>query len=354
MRDISEIDKNFKLQTSIDKKDIRFVNVLDTPMSLHGVFYENGAFRRMPESVAKSVSEGVYYLHTNCAGGRVRFKTDSPYVAVVCKMGAIGRMPHFALTGSAGFDLYERESESEVYIASFIPNFVGENGYERVVELGERRLRELTVNFPLYSDVKEMYIGISETAVLKKASAYTFEKPVVFYGSSITQGGCASRPGNSYQAALSRRFDFDYINLGFSGNAKAEDEMIEYIKGLDMSLFVYDYDHNAPSLEHLARTHEKMFLRIRESHPDLPIIMMNRPKIRLTEEEKQRHKIIETTYNNAVAKGDKNIYFISGDRLMEMAGCDGTVDNCHPNDLGFASMARAVGNLIECENLLKA
>ena len=354
MRDISEIDKNFKLQTSIDKKDIKFVNALDAPISLHGVFYENGAFRRMPESVAKSVSEGVYWLHTNCAGGRVRFKTDSPYVAVVCKMGAVGRMPHFALTGSAGFDLYEREDNGEIYVASFIPNFVGENGYERVVELGTRRLRELTVNFPLYSDVKEMYIGISEDAVLDSPSEYKIQKPVVFYGSSITQGGCASRPGNSYQSILSRRFDFDYINLGFSGNARAEDTMIEYVKGLDMSLFVYDYDHNAPTVEHLEATHEKMFLAVREHHPDMPIIMMPRPKFRTTDEEKKRLKIVEATYNNAINRGDKNVYFISGVELMALAGNDGTVDNCHPNDFGFASMAKAVGALIESENLFKA
>lgn len=354
MRDISDIDKNFKLQTSIDKKDIRFVSALCDPISLHGVFYENGAFRRMPENIAKSVSDGVYCLHTNCAGGRVRFKTDSPYVALACKMGAVGRMPHFALTGSAGFDLYENTDGKETYLASFIPNFTGENGYERVVELGQKRMRELTVNFPLYSDVKELYIGISEDSALERAREYTITTPVVFYGSSITQGGCASRPGNSYQAALSRRFDFDYINLGFSGNAKAEDEIIEYISGLDMSVFVYDYDHNAPTLEHLERTHEKMFLKIREKNPELPIVMMPRPKFIPTDEERQRHKIIEATYNNAIAEGDKNVYFISGRELMKLAENDGTVDNCHPNDLGFASMARALGALIEHENLLKA
>ena len=352
MKDITEIDKNFKLQTSINKQDIKFINALSAPISLHGVFFSDGAFRRMPEDVAKSVSGGVYALHTNCAGGRVRFKTDSPYVAIVCKMGDVGRMPHFALTGSAGFDLYEREADGEVYVASFIPNINSENGYEQVIELGERRTRELTINFPLYSGVKELYVGISESSKLETASNYAIENPVIFYGSSITQGGCASRPGNSYQAVLSRRFDFDYINLGFSGNAKAEDAIIEYISGLDMSLFVYDYDHNAPSEEHLALTHEKMFLRIRESHPDLPIIMMNRPKIRLTPTERSRHKIIETTYNNAMARGDKNVYFISGEKLMDLAGNDGTVDNCHPNDLGFASMAKAIGDLIKQENLL--
>ena len=169
----------------------------------------------------------------------------------------------------------------------------------------------------------------------------------MYYGSSITQGGCASRPGMSYQAIVSRRFDYDYINLGFSGNAKAEDTIIDYIKNLDMSIFIYDYDHNAPTVEHLANTHEKMFKAIREAHPNLPIIMMSRPKFKLTDLEEQRLEIIKTTYNNAIASGDKNVYLITGKELTALCGNEGTVDNCHPTDFGFASMAKAVGDVIE-------
>ena len=88
--------------------------------------------------------------------------------------------------------------------------------------------------------------------MLKDAPEYRIKKPVVYYGSSITQGGCASKPGSSYESILSRRFDCDYINLGFSGTAKGEDEIVDYIKGLEMSVFVMDYDHNAPTTEHLA------------------------------------------------------------------------------------------------------
>lgn len=342
MSDISKIDKNFAIKTGIEKKDIKFYNADEKPFKIYGIFRENGRYRRMPESAAQKVSEGVFALHTNTAGGRVKFVTDSSYVAVFAKMDGLGKMPHFAFTGSIGFDMYV----GDCYIKTFVPPCDITDNYESVIDLSTNELREITINFPLYSNVKELHIGIQEGSVLKEATPYKNTKPIVYYGSSITQGGCASRPGMSYQAILSRRFNYDFINLGFSGSAKAEDEMIEYIKKLDMSLFVYDYDHNAPTAEHLSGTHEKMFKSIRNENPGLPIIIMSRPKLNLTNEEQQRLHIIETTYKNAVSAGDQNVYLINGRMLSELCGNEGTVDGCHPTDFGFASMAQALGDVI--------
>jgi len=342
MFDISKVDANFEIKTQFHKKDIKFYKIDEAPFKIHGIFRENGKYRRMPESVAKRVSEGVYALHSNTAGGRVRFVTDSHYVAIHAQMDGLSKMPHFALTGSVGFDLYADNQ----YVKSFVPPFDIENEYEGIIEFDKSTQRQIMINFPLYSNVKELYIGLQDDASLGEAKPYKNKKPVIYYGSSITQGGCASRPGMSYQAIVSRIFDYDYINLGFSGNAKAEDEMIEYIKSLDMSVFVYDYDHNAPSIEYLEKTHEKMFKAIREKNPLLPVIMMSRPKHFLTDEERMRRNIIETTYRNAISDGDKNVYFIDGEALTELCGDSGTVDNCHPTDFGFASMAKALTEVI--------
>ena len=347
MFDISKVDNNFEIETQIDKKDIKFFKIDEAPFKIYGVFKEKGKYRRMPDNIARKVSEGVYLLHTNTAGGRVRFTTDSPYIAIHAKMDSLGKMSHFALTGSIGFDLYV----DNCYAKTFVPPFYIEDGYESIFEFATKEEREITINFPLYSNVSELYIGLQETSFLAEAKPYKNTKPIVYYGSSITQGGCASRPGMAYQSIVSRNFDYDYINLGFSGNAKAEDEMIEYIKNLDMSIFVYDYDHNAPTVEHLAKTHEKMFKAIREKNPLMPVIIMSRPKHFLTEEEKTRRSIIETTYLNAVAAGDKNVYFIDGEALTDLCKDSGTVDNCHPTDFGFASMAKALTEVIVRHNL---
>ncbi len=346
MKNISEVDKNFSIKTNIEKEDICFYDAKEKPFVIYGVFYENGKFRRLPEEVAKTVNEGVLALHANTAGGRIRFRTNSPYVAIHTEMPFVGKMPHFALTGSAGFDLYIRE-DKDCYFKTFIPPFGITDGYGSVIDFPTSEMREITINFPLYSDLSELYIGLSKNSSVEKATPYKNEKPIVFYGSSITQGGCASRPGLSYQNILSRRFDTDILNLGFSGSAKGETEIAEYIKNLSMSVFVYDYDHNAPTAEHLRETHEKMFKIIREQNPELPVIMMSRPRCFLNDQEKERLEIIRKTYLNAIENGDKNVYLIDGKTLMKDTGNEGTVDDAHPNDLGFYSMAKAVGDVLE-------
>lgn len=348
MSSVSSVDKNLKVETNIKKEGLKFYDIKETPFKVYGVIYEDGTYRRIPQKVACSVSKNVALLNRNTAGGRVRFKTDSSFVVIKSK-GETGKLPHMALVGVAGFDLYVEK----VHTATFMPPNDTTWGFESIAEFGrEKKMREITINFPLYSCVEELYIGLDEKAALEAPKEYTITKPVVFYGSSITQGGCASRPGTCYQGYVSRKFDCDYINLGFSGNAKAEDEIAEYIANLDMSLFVYDYDHNAPTVEHLEKTHERMFKIIREKNPDLPIIMMPRPKYDISVTEDLRAQVIMKTYNNAKEAGDNNVYFISSKELCELCGDEGTVDRCHPTDAGFLSMAKAVCDCIEKNKLL--
>ena len=353
MSNIANIDKNFEVKSTIGKDDVVYTNVLEDPFRVYGVFYEDGKFRRIPEAVAESVSKGVLALHANTAGGRVRFKTNSPYVAIYAEVENVCRAPHFALTGSAGFDLYEDINGTDRFVQIYVPPYDIKDSFESVHEFTEERERELTINFPLYTDVKNLYVGVAKGSEIKAPKPYKYEKPVVYYGSSITQGGCAARPGTCYEAIISRRLSCDHINLGFSGVAKAEDEIAEYISNLDMSVFVYDYDHNAPTLEHLKKTHERMFKKIREKNPTLPVIFASKPKFfgdeygdNMTYYKSYREEV-RNTYEKAIAAGDKNVYFINGDELMKYARYEGTVDISHPTDLGFASMAKAFGDLLE-------
>ena len=138
----------------------------------------------MPESVAETVSEGVLNLHAHTAGGRIRFKTDSPYIAIHAEMNNVSKMGHFALCGSAGFDVYVGNNHA----VSFVPAFDISGAFDGYRPLGDIRMREITVHLPLYSGIKEIYIGLSESAVVEEGRSYATEKPVVYYGSSITQG----------------------------------------------------------------------------------------------------------------------------------------------------------------------
>ena len=204
----------------------------------------------------------------------------------------------------------------------------------------------LTINFPTYSNVSELYIALKEGSKLGHGMKYRNKKPVVFYGSSITQGACASRPGNIYQNVFSRRMGMDYINLGFSGSGKAEDVIVDYMAKLEMSVFVSDYDHNAPNVEYLEKTHEKMYKKIRERNPDIPYIIMSKPDFEGTYDiNVRRRNVIMRTYENALFSGDKKVYFIDGEAIFKGDYADMcTVDTVHPNDLGFALMAKAFIN----------
>ncbi len=348
MPTLEQIDPNFRVETTIDKDDITFYDVQKAPFKVYGLLYEDGKFRRLPECVAAATNEGVLELHAKTTGGRVRFKTNSPYVAIHAEMPQIAyASPQSAGAATCGFDLYVRKEGEERYEKTFLPPCDMQTGYESIMDWGTSEVREITIYFPRHSEVSNLCIGISESTDLYEPEPYAVEKPIVFYGSSITQGGCSSRAGTIYTSIVSRRFDADHLNLGFSGSAKGETVMAEYIKTLDMSMFVLDYDHNAENVEYLKKTHESFFSIIREAHPDLPILIMSRPVYNLSEVEKERLEIIRSTYEHAIDRGDKNVYFLDGPTLMALARDEGTVDGCHPTDWGFFSMAQAVGDVLE-------
>ncbi|MBQ8372521.1 MAG: SGNH/GDSL hydrolase family protein [Clostridia bacterium] len=334
---ISEIDKNFAPESAKDA-DLVFLSVEKEPFSLYGVFREGENLVRMPDSVAKEVSSAVHLLSKHTAGGRVRFSTDSRTIAVSAVHGPTGRMDHMAYTGSHGLDLYVETDGEEVYFGTFRPDAKGGYGCS-VLRFADSRMRNITVNLPLYSELSELYIGLERGAELSSGRPYSVADPVVYYGTSVTQGGCASRPGMSYEAILSRRLDVDHVNLGFSGSGRGERRIAEYIATLRMSALIIDYDYNSPSAEELAATHPVFLEVVRSAQPTLPVIVISRPRLIRNADELRRRDIIRSVVDDAVAAGDKNIYFIDGGEMMKSIGNEGTVDGTHPTDLGFYAMA---------------
>lgn len=349
MSEIAKIDKNFDFKTKINRQDVVFYDAKKEPFTIYGLIEEEGVFKRIPKSDAETISEGVLRLHKNTAGGRVRFVTNSPYVAIHAKMDYMFKSPNYALTGSAGFDLYEQKQDGEcVYKGAFIPPLDSIDGYEADVELWTEETREIIINFPHYSNVNELYIGIKEGCEISKSKGYKYEEPIVFYGSSITQGGCSSRAGTTYTNIVSRNLNSNILNLGFSGSAMGETKMAEYIAGLDMTAFIMDYDFNAPNEEHLKNTHKAFFDIIRKAQPNLKILILSKPRHKLGPTDLRRKEIIENTYLEAVKSGDKNVAFLSGEDLIPQEFNEiFTVDLCHPNDCGFATMAMAVTNKLK-------
>ncbi len=350
---ILDYDKNLVVETSCDLP-VCFYSVRNAPFALYGLCdpQDGAPFHRLPDEVGKATNDGVAWLAHNTSGGRVRFRTDSPYIVLKAQMSGVGVMPHMTLIGCSGMDVYVTTSEGERYQGSCKIAWGNDaairatenHGYANEIHFDGRYsgMKDVTVNLPLYNGMDELYVGIAPEASLEAAASYRPLPPTVYYGSSITQGGCASRPGNNYPAILSRKFNVDFLNLGFSGSARGEQAIADYIAGLSMSAFVYAYDHNAPTVEHLAATHEPMYRTIRSAHPDIPVIFITRPKPYYNDEEKARRDVVLATYEQALARGER-VYFVDGEHVSDILGGDGiTVDGCHPNDLGFACVAAAL------------
>ena len=346
MEDVKKIDKRMSADTTVSD-GILFRNVLEKPFEIYGLMQnDETGFCRLPLDVAKEVSNGVYGLAPNTAGGRVRFSTDSDVVTLKIELYGLTKFDHMAAIGVHGFDLFEDDGGEGIFVGSFRVPHIEDNKYTSSISLKTRKMRNLTINFPLYNGVKSLEIGLREDASLGEGEKYRDMKPIIYYGSSITQGGCACRPGNSYQSIIARKNHIDYVNLGFSGSAKGEQRMAEYIAGLDMSLFFYDYDHNAPDAQYLKATHYDFYETIRKSNPDLPIVMVS--AVNKMHDIPERKAVIYSSYEKALKNGDKNVYFIDGQEAFGDADRDCcTVDNCHPNDLGFQRMAALFGKNID-------
>lgn len=341
---ITEIDKNLSQHTHIDYDKIDFYNVTEKPFKLYGLKYnESDGFYRMPFDVLKE-NERLNVLKKHTSGGRVRFSTDSSIFAIRVEYDSLEPLPHMALNGSAGFMLCKNDNNDETLVSALWPTLDDKKGFTTQVTL-EKELTNYTLYFPLYNNVKRISIGLEKGSIVKEGLEYRDIKPILYYGSSITQGACATRPDACYVARICKENNIDFINLGFSGNARAEVEMIEYLTTLDCSVMVFDYDWNAPSVEYLQETHYRMYEIYRNKKPKVPIILISRPDS-LKPDAPARYKIIKDTFLKAKKSGDKNVYLVDGRNFFGKEYHNCMVDGIHPTDLGFYYMSKKIGKII--------
>lgn len=353
MENLINVDKNMIVNTTIGDVDVVWHDVRQAPFKIHGLYKPETEpfFYRLPLDVAAATSEGVDKLNQESAGGRVRFSTDSPYIAIRAKYRGVGRSSHLTLVSTAGFDLYIDGELGSRFVKEFRMPYDMVDEYEQIIYLDKGVMRSFTINMPVHSVVESLEIGLKPDAVIKEAKPYRDIKPMIFYGSSIVHGTAASRPGNIYPSIISRDLNIDHRNIGFSGQAKGEPVLAQWMATLPMSVFVCDYDHNAPTVEHLEQTHYPMYEIIREKNPNLPYIMITRPNYWTAftnrEEVLARRDVVMSSYLKARRNGDKNVWFIDGMSFFEDARQNEYVlDGIHPQDAGFMRMAESIGTLI--------
>ena len=329
-------------------------SVLSSPLELFGfAVAHDDVFRRLPDDLYDKVNDGVTGLSWDTAGARVRFRTDKKVIHVKCSLRHNAEMGHFAFSGSSGLDCRMNIGGYDYYAGCVYPGAYSQTELEGDFRCDDARVSDdgmidVTVTLPLYNGIKSLEFGFDDDARVEAPKPQAIELPIVFYGSSITQGGCATRPSNAYTSMIGDRLDAKYINLGFSGSARGEENIARYIASIKKSCFVMDYDHNAPTHEHLESTHEKFFKIIRESDPQLPIVIVTKPDFdACPSDNAARREICRHTFDNAIKAGDKYVSFVDGQDLFEGPDRDHcTVDRCHPTDLGFWHMANVIGEAV--------
>ncbi len=304
-------------------------------------------YDRLPARAEGLVTSSVWGLSRNSAGMCVRFTTDATSITARWKLRSSSlAMPHMPATGVSGVDLYVKRKSGWRWVANGRPLQQSE---EKLLISGlAPGQREFALYLPLYNGVEEVKVGVPAQSVISAMPARgPKQKPIVFYGTSILQGGCASRPGTAYPSILGRKLDWPTINLGFSGSARCEPELARVMAELDPAVYVLDPLANMTA-ELVAERMENFVQLLRRAHPQTPIVLVE--NARYPNEEflankrakiSQQNQRLREIYERLVRAGDKRLFYL---RAQNFLGEDGeaTVDGTHPNDVGFLRMAEAI------------
>ncbi len=306
-------------------------------------------YDRLPAEAEGKVPEKVWILSRHSAGLSVAFVTDSPVISVRWSLRLEElAMNHMAATGVSGVDLYAKRGETWRWVATGRPEKV--KGNEKVLVDGAPAGRhEYRLYLPLYNAADSIQIGVRPGSTLVKASAYPRElaKPMLFWGTSILQGGCASRPGMAYPSIIGRRMHRPVINLGFSGAGRMDPEVTALVAPLDVSIFVIDCLPNmTPDL--VKERTEPLVHALRAAHRDTPILLVESTIYeycwfiaKQAKAIKDKNDALHAAYARLKSAGVKNLHYLRGDGLLGGDG-EATVDGGHATDLGFLRMADGI------------
>lgn len=311
-------------------------------------------YDRFPAKAKKQVRPAVWSLSQQSAGICVRFRSNATAIHAKWNLrSARLEMPHMPATGVSGLDLYARDDDGRWrWVANGRPSKQENSG--KLVSGLTANDREFLVYLPLYNGVTAVEIGVPKGSTLEPGGPRPASKakPVVFYGTSITQGGCASRPGMVHTAILGRWIDRPVINLGFSGNGRMEKEVAELMTEIDAACYVIDClpNINAKQVTELTAT---VVNTLKTRRPGVPIVLVEdrnyTDSVFVTGKAKRNREsqqALRTEFEKLTASGVKPLYYINGKQLLGDDG-EGTVDSSHPTDLGFMRQAKAFHKVLK-------
>lgn len=359
--DIKKVDSNF-INVENSEDGLIYIDPKNTDLiKIYGMYWfnEDKRYHRLSkklDDVLPKLEGSVDVLAGNSSGGILAFYSNTNILKIKVKLSFKFHMGHMPYTGQAGFDLYIGNTYQDMKFYRTSNFDFNKTEYEFTYFKHDNLFDEnklFVLNFPLYATVDEVLVGVnSSCSIIPCNDLFKDDGKIVFYGTSITQGGCASRPGMSYTQILSRMLGIECLNYGFSGNGKGHIEIAEALSEINnVKMFVLDYEANA-TFDRLKATLDNFVKCLRSKYPFVPIIIMSKIPMYLEFHDKayiNNEKNIRNYQKNYVKKSnDPNLYYIDGAKVLGKTNIsEKTVDGCHPTDYGFISMAEYIYPIIK-------
>lgn len=324
---------------------LKYINATNFELTGKGFTDTENVYDRLPSYLNGKTRPPVWSLSKNCSGLAIRFRTNSPVIAAKWEVTGDVVMNHFAPSGIKGLDLYCLKNGKWQFVNSARP--AGKTTTTVIIDHMSGNDMEYMLYLPLYDGLVNLEIGVKSTAAIGNplVDSPRKEKPVVFYGTSITQGGCASRAGMAYPSQLSRMLNRQIINLGFSGNGQLDLEIAEAMATIDASCFVMDCLPNVTTAQ-MNEKYVRFLELIREKKPEVPILLVESilfPHMYFDQTVfsllQEKNSVLHKIYTEQKKKGDRHLYYMKAGQLIGNDS-EATVDGVHLTDLGFLRMAQ--------------
>lgn len=321
---------------------MKWITFPDSSLPVFGMpWFEENAPKlwRLPASASSRLPNAVRGLMRHSSGGRIRFSTDSSKLQLRIDAPNVRVMRNMSPIGCRGFDVYV----DGVYWNS---DFVQKEGEQTLALFAgaHHKSKQVTIYLPLFQEARVLAAGVDADAEIGPPKPFAKERPVVFYGSSIAQGGCACRAGMTYEAILARRLNVDFVNLGFSGAGKAEPEVVDLVAQLDACCFVFDLGKSFRLQP--AEVYGAMLDKVRAAHPSTPLVCVTPIfstrefyDAKYTEISVHTRNVMRQAATQRIEAGDTNVHLIEGLDLLGSTNADMLHEGVHPTDWGFVQIA---------------
>lgn len=351
--DIKKVDSNF-INAENEKDNLCYIDPRNIDLvKIYGLYWfnEDKRYHRLSkklDEILPKLEGSVDVLAGNSTGGIIAFYSNTNVLKIKVKLSFKFHMGHMPYTGQAGFDLYIGSTYQDMKFYRTSNFDFNKTEYEFTYfnhkDLSDKN-KLYVLNFPLYATVEEVLVGVNPNSdVIPCNDLFKNDSKIVFYGTSITQGGCASRPGMSYTQILSRMLGTECLNYGFSGNGKGHIEIAQALSEIkNVEMFVLDYEANA-TFDRLKATLDKFVKCLRKEYPKTPIIIISKIQMYLEFHDdlyrKNEKKVRKYQKDYVKNSNDENLYYVDGSKVLGKTNIsEKTVDGCHPTDYGFMSMA---------------